>query len=339
MSRGQFEPGNSKVTKGYVHDTDNKVYQLFGPGNTLRKVLATISLVTDPSYYISLLTQVVHYVADVAAESHVLDAWTLGNLSYETAKTFASMRHWVWHLWYIRIPQFLQYAENYANGIVSSERYFRKIHDIAVQVAAYNFAYTLYRDMRNRLSQAEVALESLEYSYYDRNKTYIGQVLRAAQAAAKAAYNNSTAYTDKVRQQLVQYANQVLQQSKNYTDQRAQSAENNAVKKADLFTSGVIAALVAGIIAEISAQQAELAAAEAADAAWIAGEGALLQEELGLFGKDLKDMLDAGFIGMMAAYVAFGVVDAKDTGDVTADVLVPILTPISDGVKTLIGLV
>ena len=259
--------------------------------------------------------------------------WTIGNLSFQTARTLKYHRQWIRHIWYVRIINYYHYAQNWANTQVSLERHYRIISDNAVLNSATQFAYALYKDSLNRIREALIASESLAEALYARNRTYINQVLQAAQNAARAAFNDSVAYTNKVRAQLVQLTNSVLQQSKAYTDQQAKNAHDSAVKDADAFTVAAVAALVAGVIASILAQQAELATAEAADAAWIAGEGALLLDELGKFGHDLSAILNIATITAMLGYVAAGVTDAKDTGDITADVLIPILTPISDGVK------
>jgi len=118
-----------------------------------------------------------------------------------------------------------------------------------------------------------------------------------------------------------------------YADQKSSQAETNAVRKSNAFTIAAILALIAGIIAKTIATQEEIAAAEALDAAWIAGEGAALESDLGLFGKELSKIMDVAAIGLMMGYVAAGAEDAYDTGRITAEVLEPILTPIADGVN------
>lgn len=338
MGSGQFEPDRSRVTVGYISGNNYWIRHELDTNSSwdwLAKLFLSIK------NYIQALTQLAVKLGNnlkFAGRNHVLVSWTIGNLSYETAVTFQNHRKWIWWIEHTGLPNAWKAGKGYVLYWVGQAEKFTTQWAYFLERYLENYANGLYNDMRRRLYQAEVALEALAQSYYERNRVYIGQVLQEAQAAANAAFNNSVAYTNKVRHQLLDYANYVLKQSHEYTDKQAKAAHDSAVKDADAFTTAAIAALVAGVIASILAQQAELATAEAADAAWIAGEGALLLEELGQFGHDLSKILDVAFLASMAAYVGFAVTDPKGTGDVTADIIRPITLPILDATKTLLGL-
>lgn len=338
MSRRQFDPGNSSITRGDIHANDSFVYDNVNTNNVWQKFISDVVRVLSGPFAIAWLAQKIVQTIKFAMRDHILLSWVMGNLSYQTGHTLAAHRKWIWWIEHNGLPNAWKRGKGYVLYWVGQSEKYTTAWAKYLEGYLKSYAYSLYQDMLRRLYETKVAVEALAQSYYERNRVYIGQVLQAAQNAATAAYNDSVAYSNKIRQQLIQYANSILQQSKDYTDKQAKAAHDSAVRDADAFTTAAIATLVAGVVASILAQQAELATAEAADAAWIAGEGALLLEELGGFGQDLSKILNVAFLASMAAYVGFAVVDPRDTANVTVDIVRPITLPLLDATKGLLGL-
>lgn len=338
MSKSQFDPANSKVTKDDIHQNDAWLSKVIKGNNWADKFIQWVGKQLGDFTLSARLLGMIYDHIKFTTRNHVLAIWTIGNLSYQTAHTFRAHRKWIWWIWHKMIPSFTKLAMQYADKIVSKERTYRIAGDKSTLKKSYEYTYKTAQQIVAYVGRVESVVEALAQSLYDKNRAKINLVLKEAQAAAAAAFNNSVAYTNKVRKQLILYANNMLKQANIYTDKRAKQAQQNAVNQSKIFTTEAIGLLVAGTIAAIISQQEELITAEAADAAWIAGEGALLEDQLGLFGKDLSKFRDVAFLAMMASYVGFSIADAKDTANVTVDVMRPILVPVNDAVKTLLGL-
>ena len=339
MGRGEFDPGTSRITHGDIHANDSFIYRWIGTNagwshfNSLGKSIFNFLRV------VTRITEVTSGTIKFAARNHILVSWTLGNLSYQTAITFRNHRKWIWWIEHTGLPNAWKAGKGYVLArVAEAEKSTARLVKYAIATSK-SYAYKLHQDLLRKLNQDVIALEALAKSYYERNRVYIGQVLQQAQNDIQAAYNNAIAYTNNVRKQMIQYTNKALQESETYTDKAAANAENSAVHKADAFTIAAIAALVTGIIAEMLAQQAELAAAEAVDAAWITGEGALLESQLGLFGHDLSALLSAAVMGALIAYLIQGVRDPIGWADETSTVLSVTVDPIFDSIVSAVGVV
>lgn len=335
----EFDPGKSSVTRGDVHTNDEFAYANVNTDKPWNKLVSDIIHVFSGPFAIAWLARKIVQTIKFAMRDHVLVTWSMGNLSYQTARTLKNHRHWIWWIWNKRIPKFLSYAENYAHTQFVIERKWRKNADNKVYSDSTKYTTKVYKYLYNLINERYAVVLALVKSNYAKNHTYATQVLVASQNGIRAAYNDAISYANHVRKLAWQYSQDALAKSKVYADKKASDAQSNAIKTSIAYTTAAILALIAGIIAKTIATQEEIAAAEAADAAWIAATGKALEGDLGKFGKDLSKFRDIAFITLMSTYVIAGIEDAKDTGDVTAEVLVPILTPLSDGVKELLKLV
>ena len=354
MGNPEFDPANSRVTNGYVHENDSWLYKVVGSNMYAHGILSGFRGGANwIRAHIPVLSEI-DALTKFAARNHTLISWVVGNLSYQTARTLKYHRQWVWWIEHYGLPNAWKAGKGYIlYWVGESEKFTTRSVKTAEQYLR-QYAYSLYITNVKAIDSWAKYLMQRFAQQQNQIDAIIPRITQQVTSGYKPTKAEATDVLDKVITVIVSHDALLRDIAKALAKAALDVLEvDNPIARTALivilvevikklgieteigkFVNTVIGALTGEYYSKsihdvFSSISERLAALEGNWTAFFDNGGQAVED----FGNTIKPATILAELGLITAYTGFAIADPKDTADVTASVLNEILKPINDAVR------